>query len=156
MRTSIFFLAVALYGAEKTYPTSCERVWPATIQELIETGFSPKVSDRQSGLLSFTWNKGADFSRFGNRNATVKSYTVAYAGFWAQWEAFKIESADAVFVNSDQGCAVTLKIVFQGMKKPFMGQRQWFVLPSNDRAEAGLLDRLGTRVRSGPIEAGIA
>lgn len=147
----IFVLFVGSAVAQpimQTFSLPCERIWPHAVQVFTTAGFGVRSSDRAGGILSLDWRKGAQISRFGNQNETVRYLTDANTGFWSQYTAFRIDTAMVLFISSDEGCDVQVEVIFQGWKKRVFDVPRWYSLPSSHRMERDLLNALANRTAS--------
>lgn len=144
----LFVGSAAAQPATQAFSLPCEKIWPHAVQVFTTVGFGVRSSDRAGGVLSLDWRKGAQISRFGTQNDTVRYLTDANTGFWSQYTAFRIDTAMVLFTPSDEGCDVQAEIAFQGWKKRLFDVPRWYALPSSHRLERDLLNALVNKTAS--------
>lgn len=113
----------------------CAKAWPLVLKAWMDRGFGIKAgTSKESGVAEFEWRRGAETPAVGHVNPTVKMWTTTTANFWQMFTGFRIDGATVLMIDGESGCELTAKHAYAGFN------RGWFVLPSNGRMEAELLE----------------
>jgi hypothetical protein len=130
------------YNTEQIFHSPCDTVWPLAVQTAMAAGWSVKTSDRSGGILMLEWIKGEWYgTRFANPQITQNTIEKA-SSFQHQWHTFRIVSASIISATEGTGCKYAVSVVMQGDELT----KGWRVLQSNGFIEAGLLERIESRL----------